>query len=128
MSKLSFPVKKNVYPAEILLKAAYSFIDHYYLHFDEDAHNWIVYISAKGSGQTPPEVQGQFENELISQTVRRNVYQRTHTVREILLARSMTTSIIDETDPLERIASDQMDVSDEELNDILTDWFEKNEK
>ena len=71
---------------------------------------------------------GEFENELISQAVRWNVYQQTHTLRELLMARAMTSTMIDDNDPMERIAGDQADIDENELNSILTNWFDSYEK
>ena len=67
-------------------------------------------------------------NELISQAVRWNVYQQTHTLRELLMARAMTSTMIDDNDPMERIAGDQADIDENELNSILTNWFDSYEK
>lgn len=126
MSELSFPIKKSIYPAEILLKAAYSFIDEYYIHFGEKDMDWLVFVSAKDGTSISSEVQKQFENELISQTVRLNVYRRTHNIRELLLARAMASSMVDEGDSMGKAITDQQDISNEELKEILTDWFEEN--
>jgi hypothetical protein len=40
----------------------------------------------------------------------------------------MTTTMVDEADPFEKISTDEKSVSSEELNEILTDWFKHNEK
>lgn len=119
-------VKKSVYPAEVLLKAAYAFINDYYIHFDETENDWIVEIQPKASDNLDKHIAAQFENELLAQTVRLNVYHQTHTVRELLLARSLASTLIEKEDIMNDIDLEQSDVSDETLDDILKDWFEKN--
>ena len=69
----------------------------------------------------------EFENALISEMVRLSVYRRTHTLRELLMGKALSTSVIEHDNPIREIASEQ-ETSQEELQDILQDWFEKNEK
>ena len=69
----------------------------------------------------------EFENELLSQTVRLQVFNRTRSIREILLARAMTSTLLNEKDPIAKIQAEQCDISQEELESILTDWFDSNE-
>ena len=120
-------VKKSVYPSEVMLKAAYAFINDYYIHFDETETDWIIEIQPKSGGTLDNHIAALFENELIAQTVRLNVYHQTHTVRELLLARSLASTLIEKEDIMEDIVLDESDISDEALDAILTDWFEKNE-
>ena len=44
------------------------------------------------------------------------------------MARAMTSTMIDDNDPMERIAGDQADIDENELNSILTNWFDSYEK
>lgn len=120
-------VKKSVYPSEVMLKAAYAFINDYYIHFDETGNDWIVEIQPKAGATLDKHIAARFENELLAQTVRLNVYHQTHTVRELLLARSLASTLIEKETIMDDIDLDQSDVSNEALDDILTDWFEKNE-
>ena len=64
---------------------------------------------------------GQFENELLAATVRLQIYQQTHVLREIMLGRAMASTMImeDSVDLSEKEESDN-----EALGDILKDWFE----
>lgn len=127
MYQTRISVSKSLYPPEVLLKAAYAFLDTAYIHFDETDTVWIVELRVKNSGAPPEDLAARFENELLSQTVRLHVLRRTHSIREILLARAMTSTLVDEEDPVAKIQAEQQDVSEEELSEILTDWFERYE-
>lgn len=107
------------------MKTAYLFLDRAYLHITENEDTWTVHFSAKGA-ELPADIGEEFENALIAQAVRSVVYQKTHHLREMLLARAMTSSVIDAEDPLKKIEADQQ-TDEEELSGILEDWFEKHE-
>ena len=114
----------SVYSREVLLKAAYAFIDNYYVHIDKDAHDYIVTISAK-NGDGDINIAGLFENELISSAIRMQVFQQTHVIRELLLGRAMASTMILEGDDEESV-SELKEMSDQnnELKSILEDWFD----
>lgn len=128
MKMFSFTVTKGLYLPQVILKAAYAFIKDAYIHIDEGPDTWSVNFSLKNDGGDPSKFIGEFENELISQAVRWNVYQQTHTIRELLMARAMTSTMIDENDPINRIAEAQADIDQNELDAILTNWFDNHEK
>lgn len=120
-------VDKSLFPPEVVLKAAYAFLETDYIHIDEDGAYWVVQMSPK-PGTAPENRTAEFENELLSQAVRFQVFKQTKSIREILLARAMTSTMVDQEDPIGRIQSEQDDISNEELEQILTDWFDKNEE
>ena len=116
--------KRELYPKEALLKAAYHFIDRCYIYVDLTEDEYIVRITTKID--IPDDVtEHEFENELLAQTVRYHVYSQTHVIREILLARAMSSTITGSNTELEN--ADLPDSLDN-LENILTDWFDKNEK
>lgn len=119
-------VDKTLFPPEVVLKAAYAFLETDYIHIGEDDAHWIVQMSPK-PGTVPENRTAEFENELLSQAVRFQVFKQTKSIREILLARAMTSTMVDQEDPIGKIQSEQDDISNEELRQILTDWFDKNE-
>ena len=120
-------VPKSLYPPQTLLKAAYAFIDTCYVHIDESADSWIISISAKDGSADIDTLSREFENELLSQAVHLSVYDQTHAVRELLLARAMSSSMVLEEDLAESVTHEESSISDEELGDILVSWFDKNE-
>lgn len=112
---------RELYSKIALIKAAYNFTDIAYVHLDADESYYYVTIESKQSDKDVNEQD--FVNEMLAQSVRHVVYQQTKNIRELLLARSMATSIIVDENLIEE---DKQDDSFSE-NDILKDWFTSNE-
>ena len=114
----------SVYSRDIILKAAYAFIDKYYIHVDKQGNDYLVLISAK-DGDGDANITELFENELISAAIRRQVFQQTHVIRELLLGRAMASTMIMESDD-EGNAIEMKEESSQnsELKSILEDWFD----
>ena len=113
---------KELYPKVALIKAAYNFTDSAYIHLDADDNYFYVTIESKQSSGVVSEKE--FVNEMLTQSVRHEVYQQTKNIRELLLARAMATSVI-----VDDALIDEQDTGDSfEENDILKDWFAANEK
>lgn len=127
MYTYSIELKKSVYPKVAVLKAAYGFIEENYIHIDDNGESWIVSISAKQEQEYSENIGKDFENDLLAQTVRYSVYQETHTVRELLLARAMTSTMIENAEHVEEPENSNDDISEEQLDEILTSWFENHE-
>ena len=66
----------------------------------------------------------EFINEMLTQSVRHEVYQQTKNIRELLLARAMATSVVVDEELVDDSETD--DAFSE--NDILKDWFAANEE
>ena len=124
MDHVILKFKCSLYHKEAVMKAAYHFIDRSYVHVDICEDDYVVKITPK-KGYQIDDISGEYENELLAQTVRYYVYQQTHTIREILMARAMSSTISggsyesDSTELPEKV---------DDLESILMDWFEKNEK
>lgn len=116
---LSF--SKELFPKVALLKAAYAFTDKAYLHLDADQAYYYVDITPKEN--EIPNLQQLFENELLCQCVRHEVYLQTKTIRELLTARAMASTVVET--PIADESKVIAGTADE--SDILTDWFEKND-
>ena len=110
----------KVYPKEAVLKAAFAFIDDYYIHIGLVSDMYQIDFTPKEENKADTII-GQFENELLAATVRLQIYQQTHVLREIMLGRAMASTMImeDSVDLSEKEESDN-----EALGDILKDWFE----
>ena len=120
MSQYRF--SKELYSKVALIKAAYNFTDSAYIHLDADDNYFYVTIETKQSDSAVSEKE--FINEMLTQSVRHEVYQQTKNIRELLLARAMATSVI-----VDEALIDEQDAGDSfEENDILKDWFAANEK
>lgn len=113
---MTIKYQENLYPKEVLIKAAYRFIDNAYIHIDKCDGYYIVSITPKED--SCPISEGDFDNEMLSQAARYVISIRTKNIREITLARAMASTIIEED-----IQHDETeDISD--VDSILKDWFE----
>ncbi len=113
-----FKYKKELYPKIAVIKAAYHFTDVAYIHLDSDEEYYKVEITPK-AGHSIEELD--FENQILAQTARNEIYKQTKNIREIALARALASSVVenneDDSDMSESISAD----------DILNNWFDKNE-
>jgi His-Xaa-Ser system protein HxsD len=113
---------KELYSKVALIKAAYNFTDNAYIHLDADDCYYYVTIETKRADCQICEKD--FINEILTQSVRHEVYQQTKNIRELLMARAMATSVIVD----DALIDEQYTSNDFEENDILKDWFAANEK
>lgn len=114
--------RKELYSKIALIKAAYNFSDRAYIHLDADGDYYYVTIEPKAGDDMVSEQE--FKNEMLTQSVRHEVYQQTKNIRELLLARAMATSVIVDENMVDDIQPDETFSED----DILKDWFSSNEK
>ena len=114
--------RRELYCKSALIKAAYNFTDIAYLHLDADDQYYYVDIEFKDQKTTFTEQD--FVNEMLTQSVRHEVYQQTKNIRELLLARAMATSVIVD----EELIEDENSVEEFKEEEILKDWFTVNEK
>ena len=98
MESYELVIPKTLYPSSVLMRTAYIFIDRVYIHFSASDEDWIVELSRKNSDCSIEIIAKEFENNLISQTLRKIISEKTKTLREIILARSLTSTYIDEED------------------------------
>ena len=114
---------KELYPKVAMIKAAYSLIDRCYIHMDIKDEKFSIQITTKGD-IPEEELKLKLDNEILAQTVRYHVYQQTHNIREMLVGRAMASTIVNAS-PIEDTPQEGYA---ESLDDILIDWFKKNEK
>ncbi|WP_295249473.1 His-Xaa-Ser system protein HxsD [uncultured Catenibacterium sp.] len=114
---------KELYSKTALIKAAYNFTDKAYLHLDADNDYYYVSIVSKNENQEVSEKE--FENEILAQSARHQIYLQTKNIRELMLARAVATSVVTSTEK-----NTELDTEDEtEYNEdeILRDWFDSND-
>lgn len=130
---------KKIYSKEALLKSAYSFLDRAYIHLDCDETYYLVEMREKE--RMEPVTLAEFEDEMLAQSLRHEIYLQTKNLREILFARAMSTSLVVneeencDTEREERKGRGfQNPVMNKPVNDqvfteeeILEDWFKKYE-
>ena len=111
---------KELYSKIALIKAAYNFTDRAYLHLDADEKYYYVFLSEKtGNKEITSE---DFENEILAQSARHEIYKKTKNIRELMLARAVATSgVADCNEKVENVSETENKFSEEE---ILKDWFD----
>lgn len=114
---------KKIYDKDALLKAAYHYTDIAYLHLDADETNYIVTIEMKDDRRAIEEKE--FLNEILAQMVRKKVAEETKTIRELMIARAFSSTIIErESNACNFNCSQNESDKDIVTEDILEDWFE----
>ena len=114
---MRFTYRKELYPKAALIKAAYHFTDAAYLHLDADDEYFIVSLDVKDGCSLDPR---DFEDEMLAQIARYEVFLQTKDIREISLARALASSVV--VTAGEPGSPDENDVAAEE---ILKDWFQE---
>lgn len=115
--------RKELYSKTALIKAAYNFTDKAYIHLDADNDYYYVTISLKQGQEEITEKE--FENEILTQSARHEVYLQTKNIRELMLARAVATSVIAPTE--EKTESNEQEELEYSEEEILKDWFDGNE-
>lgn len=132
---IRFKVNKNLYSRLVLLKAAYSFTDRYFIHLDMDKASYIIEITSKKTA-TEENLKQIFNNELLVQATRAAISEKTAHIRELILGRAFASTIIEMSStnnsanlsalPLDSPASENNttnnEISTEEKN-LFMDWF-----
>lgn len=118
---------KEFYAKEVILKAAYAFTDRLYIHLDADETHYKVQLISKLEEEKNEEnLYAEFENELIAQETRRMIAEQTKNVREMIVARALSSTIVNnvEEDNIDLLKNEDTYAAEE----ILQDWFDVYEK
>lgn len=116
--KALYKFNKELYSKEDLIKTSYRFIDDFYIHLDADENYYYVNIQAKEDKTLHEE---EFINEMLVQQTRNIVYKETNNIREMIYARAMASTLIQEE-------QEDIDQDEDNIDDILVDWFDKYEE
>ena len=114
-------LSRRVYDRETLLKTAFAFTDDVYIHLDANEEEYIVTMHPKKGNLLEEDITLRFENELIAQQTRRIVANSTKSIREMIVARALASTVVDLSE------MNEQEDSDFSAEEILQDWFEKNE-
>ena len=113
---------KELYSKIALIKAAYNYLENAYIHLDMDEKYYYVFLKEKKEDIEIKE--DDFMNEMLTQSVRHEVYLQTKNIRELLYARSLATSVIVDDESEDKQNRLQKDFNEDE---ILKDWFDNND-
>lgn len=122
---------KEFYSKEALLKAAYHFTDKAYVYLGVDGNSFFVDFAAKdGAEFNIDKLENEFKNELLAQVIHQTVSKETTTLRELLVARALSSTMVDES-TTSNVNTDNGPMSvaaQNELDAIAKDWFDENQE
>lgn len=114
VENMEFSFSKDLYSKQVLLKTCFHFTDNYYVFLDLADDRFILNIKSK-NGVNNPNIKDEFLNELLAQATRQAVYMETKNIREMMMARAISSSIIE----LPRSENDVGMASE----DVFNEWF-----
>lgn len=122
---------KEFYSKEALLKAAYHFTDKAYVYLGVEGNSFFVDFSAKdGIAFDIDKLENEFKNELLAQVIHQTVSKETTALRELLVARALSSTMVDER-TTSNVSTDNGPMSvaaQNELDAIAKDWFDENQE
>lgn len=95
---INFKINKNIYPLNIVMKTAYIFTGDFYLFFDYFNEDYLeVRLSAKLNMPHSELVNktGEFNNELLNQSLRFDIQEKTKNLRQLILGRALYSECIE---------------------------------
>lgn len=117
---------KEFYSKEALLKAAYHFTDRAYVYLGVEDGSFFVDFTAKGGIQFDKEkLENEFKNELLAQVIHQTVSKETTVLRELLVARALSSTMVDEGISSDSTESPMTEDAQDELDAIAKDWFDE---
>lgn len=128
-NEIIFYLNIDIYTTEVIMKAAYNFIEEYYVLLDYSEHNNIK-VTLEGkyncSKESLKKCKGEFCNELLRQSIRYMVSKETKNIREILMGKALYDTCIEYENSVEDEINNKETIVNDNL-DIFTNWFDKNE-
>jgi His-Xaa-Ser system protein HxsD len=103
-NKMTVLVHKALYPTDVLFGAAFTFLDRCFIHLDmADGDRIRVELEARPESRFSLEaLLGDFKNELVSQSVRRDLARKTEKVRAMIVGRAIVEAVPSERAPAPR--------------------------
>lgn len=114
-NNVAFSIKKDIYPLSMIMKTAYGFTEKFYIYLDQpDDNNIEVHLKAKSftNKDAMESIVGEFFNELLNQSLRVDIYNKTKELRQLILGRALYLECIEV--PEGSICSENAEI--EELN------------
>lgn len=118
--RVRFTIDESIYALDVIMGAAYLFIDKAYVFLDRAADRQVV-VALRARGPAAEEeleaLAGQFANELLNQALRKQIGESNGRLREYILARALFAAegpstidkLLAELDA-EEMASDDLDI------------------
>ena len=116
---------KELYSKEALLKAAYHFTGNYYIYVGVEDDSFFVDFSTKDESLIDSDkLQNQFKNEILAQVIHQSISNETSDLRKLLVARALSSTMVDEEDPVDNEPETMNEESLNELSAIAKDWYD----
>jgi len=119
--RVSFTISEELYPLDAIQGAAYLFIDRCYVWLDRPADRQVQVVLRSKESSTEEQLQalaGEFANELLNQSLRKNIGESNGKIREFIMARAFFAADVPSTvDRLlaeldaEEMASESLEIS-----------------
>lgn len=90
-----FRVDERIYSQKVLFKAAYTFLDRFYVMFSYADEVLCVQLKPKQQDFEPSSVVGEFYNELLHQVLRLQVLEDTKNIRELIISRALHSAVLE---------------------------------
>lgn len=117
---------KEFYSKETLLKAAYHFTDKAYVYLGVEDDSFFVDFAPKDDVSFDKEkLENEFKNELLAQVIHQTVSKETTVLRELLVARALSSTMVDEGISSDAAESPMTEDAQDELDAIAKDWFDE---
>ncbi len=117
---------KEFYSKEALLKAAYHFTDKAYVYLGVEDDSFFVDFAPKDDVSFDKEkLENEFKNQLLAQVIHQTVSKETTVLRELLVARALSSTMVDEGISSDAAESPMTEDAQDELDAIAKDWFDE---
>lgn len=113
-------LKKGIYSLYSIKKASFIFTEKAYLLIDEEDDYYIIDISPKDG--VIDRVEEDFKNEVLAQTIREDIFERTRETRNLIIGRALSSSAIINNFSMVG-AEDTIKDDSFDADTILKDWF-----
>ena len=117
---------KEFYSKEALLTAAYHFTDKAYVYLGVEDDSFFVDFAPKDDVSFDKEkLENEFKNQLLAQVIHQTVSKETTVLRELLVARALSSTMVDEGISSDAAESPMTEDAQDELDAIAKDWFDE---
>lgn len=118
--RVRLSVDESIYDLDVIMGAAYLFIDRCYVYLDREADRRVAVVLRTREATTEAALQqlaGHFANELLNQALRKNIGEANAKIREFIMARALFSAegpstidkLLAELDA-EEMATDDLDI------------------
>lgn len=121
---VSFQVDKGLYPLKAIYRTAYLFTDRYYIGLDQNEKVYIISLSGKDKKIVYEDV-GEFQNELLNQSLNEIVNEKTRDIRKLIVTRALYSAFVPEEENEYEGMQEKTDEADYNLDEIAKAWYEE---